>query len=576
MAKTCPTCNVSYDDGSIFCPTDGSTLRSVDVDQDDLIGTVIADRYLLTDKLGEGGMGRVYLGQHVRVPRQAAIKVLRSPRNSGYDIVAAFNREANNAARMGNHRHVAEVYDFGETADGLIYLAMEYVDGESLSGLLQREPVLPPKRAAEIVRQVAEALTVAHELPVPVIHRDLKPDNIMLARNRDGSDCVKVVDFGIAKAIGGETQKLTTPGLAVGTPRYMSPEQLTAADNLDARSDIYSLGLIAFQMLTGRMPFQSASAEQEFTLQWALGRLTTAPTPIAQAKGDIAWPSRLQGIFDRALALSPGDRYASAEMFARDLVDAIDQWNAAAPAQAVARSEGAERRRRSPRLALGAGAIALLAAVVFIAVQARQNGGRQDAATGLARGVPGGGPAAAARVDTSARQQMAGGDIAAAVSAPGRVGSATDTSSGRASADTSRRVVHAVPKSTTTTSAGVPDTTSNAPAEERVGDAASVARAALDSVDKVLSGAAAPTTAEATRILETLRRIRPDLGPADDLRAQLYAAEALLVFGETAEACKLLRAVERDGVGTAAARVAHRYLNPPADSPSVLKLNCPE
>ena len=331
MPKTCPTCNVSYEDGSIFCPADGSTLRAVNVDQDDLIGTVIADRYLLTDKLGEGGMGRVYLGHHVRVPRQAAIKVLRNARSTDYDVVAAFNREANNAARMGNHRHVAEVYDFGETADGLIYLAMEYVEGESLSTLLLREPVLAPKRAVEIVRQIAEALTVAHELPVPVIHRDLKPDNIMLARNRDGSDCVKVVDFGIAKAIAGETQKLTTPGLAVGTPKYMSPEQLTAVDALDARSDIYSLGLIAFQMLTGKMPFPSASAEQEFTLQWSLTRLTSAPIPIAQARGDRVWPAGLQGVFDRALSLSPDERYASAEMFARDLVAAIGQLDAPAP-----------------------------------------------------------------------------------------------------------------------------------------------------------------------------------------------------------------------------------------------------
>src|SRR5688500_2238594 len=235
MAKTCPACNISYEDGSVFCPADGTTLRSLNADQDDLVGTVIADRYLLTEKLGEGGMGRVYLARHVRVPRQAAIKVLRNIHGSDYDAIAAFNREANNAAKMGNHPHVAEVYDFGETADGLVYLAMEYVDGEPLSRLLERERVLRPRRAAEITRQVAEALTVAHELPNPVIHRDLKPDNIMLARNRDGSDCVKVVDFGIAKAIRGETQKLTSPGFAVGTPKYMSPEQLTAADPLDAR-----------------------------------------------------------------------------------------------------------------------------------------------------------------------------------------------------------------------------------------------------------------------------------------------------------------------------------------------------
>ena len=567
MAKTCPTCNVSYNDGSVFCPVDGSTLRSVDADQDDLVGTVIADRYLLTDKLGEGGMGRVYLGQHVRVPRQAAIKVLRSARSKDYDVVAAFNREANNAARMGNHRHVAEVYDFGETSDGLIYLAMEYVDGESLSALLQREHVLPPKRAAEIVRQVAEALTVAHELPVPVIHRDLKPDNIMLARNRDGSDCVKVVDFGIAKAIAGETQKLTTPGLAVGTPKYMSPEQLTAVDSLDARSDVYSLGLIAFQMLTGKMPFPSTSPDQEYTLQWSLTRLTSAPTPIAQARSDTAWPSGLQTVFDRVLALSPDDRYASAEMFARDLVQAVHQLDAPAPVKVASADPADELRRRSPRLALGAGALVLLAAVGFIVLQARRNGPSVEQATDTGRAMATGVTVGSERTDTPARKQTAGGDIAAPASA-------TDTSSDRGASDTSRRVAQAPSKSTTPGSARQGDPMSIAPANAPVGDAASASRAALDSVDKVLSGPSSPTPEQATRILETLRRIRPDLEPADDLRAQLYAAEALLVFGETAEACKLFRAVERDGAGSNAAKVAHRYLN--SDSPTALKLNCPE
>jgi serine/threonine-protein kinase len=565
MPKTCPTCNVSYEDGSIFCPADGSTLRAVNVDQDDLIGTVIADRYLLTDKLGEGGMGRVYLGHHVRVPRQAAIKVLRNARSNDYDVVAAFNREANNAARMGNHRHVAEVYDFGETADGLIYLAMEYVEGESLSTLLLREPVLAPKRAVEIVRQIAEALTVAHELPVPVIHRDLKPDNIMLARNRDGSDCVKVVDFGIAKAIAGETQKLTTPGLAVGTPKYMSPEQLTAVDALDARSDIYSLGLIAFQMLTGKMPFQSTSAAQEFTLQWSLTRLTSAPIPIAQARGDRAWPAGLQAVFDRALALSPEERYASAEMFARDLVAAIEQLDAPAPRRiADTTPVVAERPRRAPRIALGAGAVALLAGVLAITLRSRDDR------------PPRGSPAEVARADTPALKQAAGGDIARPAASPGADASAADPGSAPMAPDSGRVVAQSVPTSTPATSIRPADTTGTGSPGERAADPASASRAALDSIDKLLSGQSSPTGEQATQILETLRRIRPDLTPADDLRAQLYAAEALLVFGQTADACKLLRAVDRDGVGTDVGRVAHRYLNPPPDSSGVLRLKCPE
>ena len=165
------------------------------------------------------------------------------------DAITRFNREASNASRI-SHPNVAAVYDFGETSDGLIYLAMEFVDGPSLTTLIERHGALPPLRAADIVRQAADALAVAHDMGI--VHRDLKPDNIMIAKTRDGSDLVKVVDFGIAKAAGNDAQKVTKTGLVVGTPEYMSPEQL-AGDKLDGRSDIYSLGLVAFNMLTGAL-----------------------------------------------------------------------------------------------------------------------------------------------------------------------------------------------------------------------------------------------------------------------------------------------------------------------------------
>jgi serine/threonine-protein kinase len=573
MGKICPTCSVTYEDGSVFCPADGTTLRSLQPDQDDLLGTVIADRYLLTEKLGEGGMGRVYLARHVRVPRQAAIKVLRHGLADDYRLIAGFNREANNAAKMGNHPHVAEVYDFGETAEGLVYLAMEYVPGEPLSRLLERESVLPPRRAAEIARQVAEALTVAHELPVPVIHRDLKPDNIMLARSRDGGDWVKVVDFGIAKAISGETQALTSPGLAVGTPRYMSPEQLTAADNLDPRSDIYSLGFITFQMLTGKMPFPSESATEESTLQWAVRRLVTPPIPLARVKGDVAWPSRLQLVFDRALALSPDDRYVSAEMFARDLVEAIDELEAARPKPVTPPSPPPARRSKPSRrvvLAVSAGAVVVLGIGMLAASLRRGTGDNRQNTAATAQAV---GPARSDRVVS------AGGDLAG-VSRPAapnvdsfRAAHSDQPSTGvpgrtdgvDTSGKSNTRVARPTPAPRETTAV-------SAIGHETAAEGASNARAALDSIDRVLSNASTLTPEEATRILEALRRIRPNLDKHDDLRAQLYAAEALLVFQETAEACKLFRAVERDGVGTEAANMAQRYLYPPKDRP---QLNCP-
>jgi serine/threonine-protein kinase len=570
MGKTCPACNVTYDDGSVFCPADGTTLRFLVENEDDLVGTVIADRYLLTKKIGEGGMGRVYLAQHVRVPRQAAIKVLRPGLANDYQLIAAFNREANNAAKMGNHPHVAEVYDFGETAEGLIYLAMEYVDGEPLSRFLEREGVVPPRRVAGIVRQVAEALTVAHELPSPVIHRDLKPDNIMLARNRDGSDCVKVVDFGIAKAMTGETQKLTSPGFAVGTPKYMSPEQLSAG-TLDARCDIYALGLIAFQMLTGKMPFPSASPDEESTLQWAVSRLVTPPRPLAVTLANVTWPARLQGVFDRVLATAPADRYATAETFARELAEAVDELErgpVGRPATSLPQQAADGRRGVSPRVLI-AGGIAAAVVIAVGAVAASGIFGKDDTIDAAASVPP-----VTAGVDSSMRRDSATGGLA------GRGGSAPDANATPVVA--SPVVTAPVVANRDAPLAGAESrrdarvVRDSAVASTKRADAVDVdvaSRAALDSVDEMLARPSNPTPEEATRLLETLRRIRPNLRREDDLRAQVYVAELLLVFGETTEACKLLRVVERDGIGTAAARIADKYLNPSKD---VRQLNCPE
>ena len=203
--KVCPQCGSEYELDQRFCPKDGSTLR-MPGGESNLVGTVVADRYHIVKKLGEGGMGQVYQAQHVRMKRKSAVKVMNPSLVHDADAISRFNREAENASQIA-HPNVAAIYDFGETSDGLIYLAMEYVEGEPLTDVLKRDGALPPERAGEIVRQVGEALSVAHDMGI--VHRDLKPDNIMLAKFRDGSDCVKVVDFGIAKAINNEAQKVT-------------------------------------------------------------------------------------------------------------------------------------------------------------------------------------------------------------------------------------------------------------------------------------------------------------------------------------------------------------------------------
>ena len=320
--KICTTCGKEWPDETKFCPNDGSTLRSA-AGAADLIGSVIADRYHIVKKLGEGGMGAVYLGEHVKMGRKSAIKVMTQSMVNDPDAIARFNREAANAARI-NHSNVCAIYDFGETKEGLIYLAMEFIEGGALTDAIEAGAI-PPRRAASIIEQAGQALQAAHDLGI--VHRDLKPDNIMITKARDGSDVVKVVDFGIAKAMSGEEgQKVTKTGLVVGTPEYMSPEQLSG-DKLDGRSDIYSLALVFYRMLTGTLPFQADSAQETM-----IKRLTDDPLPLNQAVPGGHFPDTLQQVMDRALARMPSERYASAAEFSRDAARTVGEMAGAGQA----------------------------------------------------------------------------------------------------------------------------------------------------------------------------------------------------------------------------------------------------
>ncbi|HSC30206.1 MAG TPA: protein kinase [Gemmatimonadaceae bacterium] len=317
--KLCPQCGSEYELDVMFCPRDGSTLRVPA--GGGLEGSVIADRYHVLRKLGEGGMGQVYLAEHIKMGRKSAIKVMNPSMSQDPDAIGRFNREAANASRITN-TNVAAIYDFGETPDGLIYLAMEYVEGESLTKVMEKTGALPADRAANITRQVAEGLDAAHE--IGIVHRDLKPDNIMIAKQRDGSDLVKVVDFGIAKAAGGDAQKVTKTGLVVGTPEYMSPEQLSG-DPLDARSDIYTLALVTFHMLTGTLPFPSSTLQESMIM-----RLTDRPRTLAEMRPDASWPAPIQAVLDRALQRKADDRYQHATDFSSDLTRAVSAMPAGA------------------------------------------------------------------------------------------------------------------------------------------------------------------------------------------------------------------------------------------------------
>jgi len=311
MPKVCPVCGTSYPDLNVFCPSDGSTLRAADSDGD-LIGSVVADRYLVTDLLGEGGMGKVYLARHVRLPLQAAIKVLRPELLKDAASVARFNREAANASRI-EHANVARVFDFGETSDGTVYLAMEYISGRTLKEVLEKEGPLTLQRTATLIRQVADGLDAAHRMGI--VHRDLKPDNILVTVDENGVDRCKVVDFGIAKAVGGNEKEagLTRTGFVVGTPEFMSPEQLLGTE-LDHRSDVYALGLVAYTCLTLDLPFDRNTPDRGMT-----ARLMSAPRPLAVVRNDLKWPGGLQAVLDQALEREPAKRTSSAGAFAKAL-----------------------------------------------------------------------------------------------------------------------------------------------------------------------------------------------------------------------------------------------------------------
>ena len=316
--KICPTCGTEYPLSERFCPRDGTALRAA-ANQSDLLGSVVADRYHILKKLGAGGMGTVYLAEHVKMGRKSALKVMNPGMNTDPDAVARFNREASNASRL-SHPNICGIYDFGETSDGMIYLAMEFIEGSALTDIIEKGGPLQPARAASIIHQTADALQIAHD--AGIVHRDLKPDNIMVAKNRDGSDLVKVVDFGIAKASTSEAQNVTKTGMVVGTPEYMSPEQL-AGDKLDGRSDIYALGLVAFNCLTGALPFAATSAQEAMIM-----RLTDVPRALADVRPDVEWPEAVQATLDLALARDATERYQSAAQFGREFASALAEMPA--------------------------------------------------------------------------------------------------------------------------------------------------------------------------------------------------------------------------------------------------------
>jgi serine/threonine-protein kinase len=289
---------------------------------------LIAGRYRIERRLGAGGMGEVFLVRHLQLDEPRALKRMRPEAMGQSAAIERFRREARQHSRV-RHPNVVTLYDFEELPDGGCYLVMEYVEGRTLESIRESGP-LALSRALGIIAQTASAIDAAHE--VGVVHRDLKPDNILITIGRDGGDRVKVVDFGVAVLMADEGSRLTSAGFVVGTPRYMSPEQLlpTPGEPLDGRSDVYSLALIAWELLVGAPAFNSD------TLAAVMQRAVTSPPAISAAAVVPPLPSALDAVFHRALAVLREDRYPSATAFAEALIAVLVSAGAVAP-QAVAR-----------------------------------------------------------------------------------------------------------------------------------------------------------------------------------------------------------------------------------------------
>src|SRR5919112_4865887 len=320
--RECPRCENCYEDDVETCPQDQATIKTT------LPGSrLLASRYLLEKRLGRGAMGQVYLARDQNLlTRQVAVKTVRPDILNDEDLqegeaIARFEREARAAASI-RHPNVVDVNDFGKSADGVFFLVMEYVEGETLFQLLRREGTVSPQRAASIMRQVVAGVEAAHD--EGILHRDLKPANIFLMQQKrkvTGEDgFVKVGDFGLAKIVNADRSDLTSAsGPAsrgiIGTPEYMAPEQMQPGFKLDARADVYALGTIAYHMLGGRPPFTG-----DLT-QLITQKLMDAPAPLSNLRSDIS--GAVEASIMKALAKDVNDRPSTASEWFESFANAV-------------------------------------------------------------------------------------------------------------------------------------------------------------------------------------------------------------------------------------------------------------
>ena len=313
--KTCPACLKTYSDDTDFCLDDGTRLAAPVAVADAQLAAGLSRRYRIVRRLGKGGMGTVFLAEQTGVGnRLVALKVLNRKFLADPDFLMRFQNEAGSTGRI-HHPNVVTIHEAAQGDDGTPYIAMEFLEGESLREFLKERGALPLPEVAKILQQTARGINAAHKMGI--IHRDLKPDNIFLTEGEDGEKVVKVVDFGIAKLR--ESPVHTQTGIVLGTPAYMSSEQARGmrSAELDARSDIYSLGVVVYEMLTGRLPFHSDSPV-EFLRKHA----QEAPPPFRVIAPGLDVPPQVEAVVMKALTKNREERYQSALEFSYAFVAA--------------------------------------------------------------------------------------------------------------------------------------------------------------------------------------------------------------------------------------------------------------
>ena len=353
MSMRCPSCGAVYGDDAKFCTKDGGRLlpfagggspitpqpspptpqvsarptsprantpeiaQQKVINHANLAGQVLDGRYAIVKKVGEGGMSYVYLARDVSTDERHAIKILSPNLSKDENAMARLRREAALGIRLA-HPNVCHIVRMGETEDGLVYVVMPFVEGEILADRNNKAGFLPLALTVQFITEIASGLHIAHELKI--IHRDLKPENIMICKRADDSEYAVVMDFGLAKErkAGGELEKLTATGIILGTPEFMSPEQLRGKP-LDARTDIYSLALMTYEMLTGKLPFEGRTQQEMM-----IARLRNDPIPLRQRRPGMDFPEAVERVLGKAMSRNADDRYVTTIEFAQELAAAAE------------------------------------------------------------------------------------------------------------------------------------------------------------------------------------------------------------------------------------------------------------